>query len=127
MINNFQSNESAINSLIESDNDEDWNVSIKKSESHSQRKSSDPQQVGFKLAEEIRRLKLELANERKEKRMLLVTNENLQEQLKNAEERMKELEAKEFKSARKLSSVVGELQREVRKELERCLNSSRFC
>lgn len=122
MINNFQSNESAINSLIESDNDEDWNVNIKKSESHSQRKSSDPQQVGFKLAEEIRRLKLELANERKEKRMLLVTNENLQEQLKNAEERMKELEAKEFKSARKLSSVVGELQREVRKELERCLN-----
>ena len=48
--------------------------------------------LGYKLAEEIRKLREDLLQEKQSKRMLLVTNENLQEQLHQAEQQIHQLQ-----------------------------------
>jgi hypothetical protein len=71
------------------------------------------QQIGFKLANEIRLLREQLLKEKQEKRILLITNQNLQEQLTIAEHRMEKLEKKEISSSQKLLSVEDSINDEV--------------
>jgi hypothetical protein len=71
------------------------------------------QQIGFKLANEIRLLREQLLKEKQEKRILLITNQNLQEQLTVAEHRMEKLEKKEISSSQKLLSVEDSINDEV--------------
>ena len=75
------------------------------------------QQIGFKLAEEIRLLREELLREKQEKRILIVTNKNLQEQLHLAEERMKKLESNEMMSSKKVMTLERSIEDELRQRI----------
>jgi hypothetical protein len=57
-----------------------------------QNKIFENQRLGFKLAEEVRQLRQELLKEKQERRILLVTNENLNEQIKKLESKVRVLE-----------------------------------
>jgi uncharacterized coiled-coil protein SlyX len=73
------------------------------------------QQIGFKLAEEVRRLREELLKEKQEKRILLVSNQNLQAQLNLMDERMKKMELSELTTSTKLLTMEKDFEEAVRK------------
>lgn len=52
------------------------------------------QRLGFKLADEIRSVRQALSEERQQKRLLVVTNENLNEQIQKLEAKIRLLEQK---------------------------------
>lgn len=61
-------------------------------EQHIQNKIFENQRLGFKLAEEVRQLRQELLKEKQDRRILVVTNENLNEQVKKLESKVRVLE-----------------------------------
>lgn len=65
--------------------------SLSKSQ-HISNKIIENQRLGFHLADEIRNLREDLLSSKQEKRLMLVNNQNLQEQLTKAENRIKQLE-----------------------------------
>jgi uncharacterized coiled-coil protein SlyX len=78
------------------------------------------QQIGFKLAEEVRRLREELLKEKQEKRILLVSNQNLQAQLNLMEERMKKVELRELTASKTLLTMEKDCEERVREHSHYC-------
>ena len=110
---------STIDRLIDSEDEYDVNQSHEEGKIHNgetkefTNRFMDSQKIGFKLAEEIRKLRSDLAKERSENRLLRVTNENLQEQLTISEKRMEQFELKEINSSKKVHHLEESLKSEV--------------
>lgn len=69
--------------------------------------------IGFQLAEEVRALREEILSLKQEKRMLLVSNENLEEALGEANNRASALAAKVAEQSRFVEAYVAETAKQV--------------
>lgn len=120
----------------ESDNDKEFAKSVRKS--HTKRSTSaekihrtpsyhvrdttsrlespthDPNhRMGYELTDEIRILREDVIKLKQEKRVLLITNQNLQEQLTKCEERMNKMESKEIHLQKKCSIYRNKIEEMV--------------
>ena len=73
-------------------------------------------QIGFRLAEEIKSLREELLSLKQEKRILLVSNENLEDTLINANNTISTLHAKLVELQNHVNFTASELTSKVRKK-----------
>ena len=74
-------------------------------------------QIGFRLAEEIKSLREELLSLKQEKRILLVSNENLEDTLINANNAISTLHAKLVELQNHVNFTGSELTSKVRNQL----------
>jgi len=74
-------------------------------------------QIGFRLAEEIKSLREELLSLKQEKRILLVSNENLEDTLINANNTISTLHAKLVELQNHVNYTASELHSKVRIKL----------
>lgn len=79
--------------MAESDDNDHWSIPSELDfDGNMTAKAIENQQLGFKLANEIRRLREDLNHEKQQRRLLHVTNQSLEEQLYRCEDQNQKLE-----------------------------------